>query len=142
VLLLLLASLEEDSSSGSSSGPQLHGSRPGKASGLRLRRGLSSRRLEHLQGRWGAQGAERHPSKRRGWEGSCALGLLLLCLRQQFPWGNGRGCWPGAVDAELFTSLAWQGLEANADCNGSSECIGYFRPKMLVLTKSRGKTCA
>ena len=70
--------------------------------------------------------------------GKVAVGLLLFCLCQQFPWGNCGGCWPEGVNAELLTSPAWQGQEVNADCNGSSEYVSYFCPKMPVLTKSRG----
>lgn len=116
--------------------PQLHGSCPRKAAGLQLRRGLSCPRLQPLQGRWGAWGAKRHPGKCQGWKGSSALRLLLFCLRQQFPWGSGGGCWREAVDDELFPCSVWQGQEAHADCNGSRERCFY--PKMLVLTKPRG----
>lgn len=83
-----------------------------------------------------ARGAERCPSKCQGWEGASALGLLLFCLSQEFPWGNDEGYLPEAVNAELLTSPHRQ--ETNADCSGSSEYIGYFCPKMLVVTKSRG----
>lgn len=100
-------------------------------------RRLSSWRLEHLPGRWSsAWGAERCPSKCQGWEGGDALGLLLFCLSQEFPWGNDDGYWPDTVNAELLTPPHRQ--EADADCSGSSEYIGYFCPKMLVVTKSRG----
>lgn len=43
-----------------------------------------------------------------------------------------------AISAGLFTSPVWQGQEADADCNDSSECVGYMCPKMLGLRKSRG----
>lgn len=67
-------------------------------------------------------------------------GLLLFCLCHWIPWGNGGRYWAEAVDVELFTSPAWQGQEADADCNDSSEYVGYMCPKMLVLRKSRGNS--